>query len=48
MNSIRFRIIRGQLRRWKTARNVHVVVVAAEHEVALPKEKVLDETVRLD
>jgi len=48
MNPVCCRIIRRQLRRWKASSYVYVVVVAAEHQVALPKEKILDEAVRLD
>src|SRR5262249_48869714 len=40
-------VIRGQLRRREPARDVHAIVVAAQHQI-LAEEEILDEAVRLD
>ena len=46
-NAVRLRIVRSQLRRSKTACDIHAIVVAAQHKV-LTKEKILNEAVRFD
>src|SRR3984893_14414417 len=45
--AVRHHIIRGQLRRLKTACDIHAVVMAAQPQI-LAEEKILNEVVRLD
>src|SRR5436309_2869054 len=46
-NTVRRHMMRGQLRGSKSARDIHAIVVAAQHQV-LPEEEILNEVVRLD
>src|SRR3984885_4065336 len=45
--AVRHHIIRSQLRRFKTARDIHAIVMAAQPQI-LAEEKILHEVVRLD
>src|ERR1700737_800609 len=45
--AVRHHIIRSQLRRFKTACDIHAIVMAAEPQI-LAEEKILNEAVRLD
>ncbi|MBV9580991.1 MAG: hypothetical protein JO057_20620 [Chloroflexi bacterium] len=48
MNPVCHDVVRSQLRRAKTTRDIHVVVVTPEHQIVFSEEEILDEAVGLN